>query len=120
MVFFPEGTSTDGLRVLPFRSTLFEAAVQSLPEKYVQPVTIFYYPPEGASPNFFGWWGEMSFADSIIAIVALPKRQVAEVHFHEPILIGTDRKALAKQCEAVVVAKFRELLEAREGRHWDQ
>ena len=42
LVFFPEGTSTDGHRVLPFKSTLFAAffSEQADPAAHMQPVTV--------------------------------------------------------------------------------
>ena len=44
LLFFPEGTSTDGLRVLPFKSTLFAAFFDEKLrcEMYIQPVTVLY------------------------------------------------------------------------------
>ncbi len=48
LLFFPEGTSTDGRRVLPFRSTLFDAFFRSGDgELTIQPVTVVYRAPEG-------------------------------------------------------------------------
>ena len=44
LLFFPEGTSTDGFRVLPFKTTLFQAFFhQNLRhEMHIQPVTVIY------------------------------------------------------------------------------
>ena len=49
MAIFPEGTSTDGLRVLPFKSSLFGVffAPELKDRLFVQPVTIRYRPAPG-------------------------------------------------------------------------
>ncbi|MEM6904670.1 MAG: lysophospholipid acyltransferase family protein, partial [Pseudomonadota bacterium] len=61
LCFFPEGTSTDGMRVLPFKSSLFSAffGAEVDPELQIQPVSVRYLPhPEAGLPeDFFGWWG---------------------------------------------------------------
>ena len=57
LLFFPEGTSTDGQRVLPFKPTLFAAffADDLRDLLWVQPVTVHYQAPEGEDPRFYGW-----------------------------------------------------------------
>ncbi|MDO9526853.1 MAG: lysophospholipid acyltransferase family protein, partial [Gemmobacter sp.] len=59
LLFFPEGTSTDGLRVLPFKSTLFAAFFADGLDRIlqVQPVTVIYAAPPDQDPRFYGWWG---------------------------------------------------------------
>ena len=49
LLFFPEGTSTDGLQVLPFKTTLFQSFfAPNLKEvRSVQPVSVFYHAPVG-------------------------------------------------------------------------
>ncbi len=106
IAFFPEGTSTDALQVTSFRSTLFAAMVEANPEGYVQPVSIVYHAPKDASINFFGWWGDMPLVPHFIAVLAQSKRARVDVVFHEPIKIGTDRKALCAACQSAVEAGF--------------
>ncbi|MEL7114679.1 MAG: lysophospholipid acyltransferase family protein, partial [Pseudomonadota bacterium] len=64
LVFFPEGTSTDGSRVLPFKTTLFAAFFEEgLRETlYIQPVSTRYWTPAGMDDRFYCWWGDMTFA----------------------------------------------------------
>ena len=101
LVVFPEGTSSDGRRVLPFRPALFAAAV---PPARVQPVTLRYTAPEGADPRVYGWWGEMGFAAHLVQVLALPAQGTVEVVFHPPLdPAGFDsRKALAAEAERIV------------------
>ncbi len=106
LLFFPEGTSTDGRRVLPFKSTLFAAFFdKNLKEAmWLQPVTLNYRAPEGRDPGFYAWWGETGFAEHLVAILA--HVGAGEVHavFHPPLKVSDfeDRKVLAKRTEELV------------------
>lgn len=108
LCFFPEGTSTDGQRVLPFKTSLFsvfwkDGEATTLP---VQPVTIRYNPPSGLPASFFGWWGEMSFERSIWSVVTLSRGALVDVIFHPPVVARDfeGRKELALHCRTAVVA----------------
>ncbi len=106
LLFFPEGTSTDTLRVLPFKTTLFGAFFggELGPEMEVQPVSVVYHPPEGAPDDFFGWWGDMAFAADLAKHLAAWPGGSVEVVRHPPLRVAdhTDRKALARAAEAAV------------------
>jgi 1-acyl-sn-glycerol-3-phosphate acyltransferase len=105
LLFFPEGTSTDGLRVLPFRSTLFAAFLApGLRETHIQPVTVVWRAPPGADPRFYGWWGDMEFGAHLLAVLAAPRQGSVEVTYHTPLRAAdfADRKALAAACESAV------------------
>ncbi|MCF1710256.1 1-acyl-sn-glycerol-3-phosphate acyltransferase [Tabrizicola sp. J26] len=108
LLFFPEGTSTDSLRVLPFKTTLFAAFFTHGLETVlsIQPVTVVYRAPEGADPRFYGWWGEMAFGPHLLAVLAAPRQGMAEVILHPPVPVDAfpDRKALAAHCERVIRA----------------
>lgn len=108
LVFFPEGTSTDGLRVLPFKSTLF-AAFFTEPLRQgtaVQPVTVIYRAPTGADPRFYGWWGDMAFGPHLLRVLAARRQGSVELVYHPPLRVAdfADRKALANACEVAVRA----------------
>ena len=106
MALFPEGTSTDGRRVLPFKSTLFAAFFgPGLHEGIaVQPVTIAYRPRPDLPETFYGWWGEMDFASHARDVLARSTRGVVELTFHPPLPLAgfDDRKALAQAADAAV------------------
>ena len=108
LVFFPEGTSTDGLRVLPFRSSLFEAffAAELPGDMTVQPVTIAYHAPAGESPAFYGWWGDQSFGAGLMRVLSVRKNGHAAVIYHAPLRVSefASRKALAQAAEKAVRA----------------
>jgi 1-acyl-sn-glycerol-3-phosphate acyltransferase len=108
LCIFAEGTSSDGLRVLPFKSALL-SAVSDLGHQRdlaVQPVTINWLAPAGQHPAFYGWWGDMGFEAHIWQIACRSAGGVVEVVFHPPHEVDefTDRKALTRWCEAQVRA----------------
>jgi lyso-ornithine lipid O-acyltransferase len=108
LCFFPEGTSTDGLRVIPFKSTLFEAFfTHGLNDILaIQPVSCAYFAPPGKAASFFGWFGEMNFFEHLVQVAAAPRGARAVVVFHAPIPVAEcrDRKELARRCEGAVRA----------------
>ncbi|MBK5932975.1 lyso-ornithine lipid acyltransferase [Rhodovulum imhoffii] len=110
LLFFPEGTSTDGLRVLPFKTTLFAAFfTEDLRDiMHVQPVGIVYAAPCGQDARFYGWWGDMGFGRHLLKVLAAHPQGTVKVIYHAPLKVSDypDRKALAKACEDAVRASF--------------
>lgn len=108
LLFFPEGTSTDGLRVLPFKTTLFAAFfAYALRERMrIQPVTVLYQAPEGEEARFYGWWGDMEFGTHLLKTLAAPRQGSVEVIYHPPVRVADfpDRKSLARALETAVRA----------------
>lgn len=108
LLFFPEGTSTDGLQVIPFKTTLFQAffAPDIRAEIAVQPVSVVYHAPAGLDRRFYGWWGDMEFGSHLLATLAPRKHGRVDVVYHPPVLVADfkDRKELAKVCEDAVRA----------------
>ena len=113
LLFFPEGTSTDGRRVLPFKTTLFAAFLSDhlRPQLRLQPVSVVYHAPPGEEDWFYGWWGSMSFGAHAVRVLAAPRQGRVEVMYHPPVAVAdySDRKALATTCEAEVRAGFESL-----------
>ncbi len=116
LVLFPEGTSSDGNCVLPFKSALMGAAeakigtdeqghVRHVP---IQPVSIAYVglyglPMGRENRPLFAWYGDMELIPHLWeALMAGPIDVVVE--FHAPMTIESagGRKALAAAAEAVV------------------
>jgi 1-acyl-sn-glycerol-3-phosphate acyltransferase len=106
LAMFPEGTTTDGRRVLPFRSAPF-AALEATPQACVQPVTLRYAALDGLPIDRerrwqVAWCGEAELVPHLWALLA-SGAIVAEVEFHAPIPAGAaDRKQLAQRCHAAV------------------
>lgn len=108
LCFFPEGTNSDGLRVLPFKPTLFAAFFEEALRDAlaIQPVSLVYHAPDGADPRFYGWWGDMGFGENLIAMLAQCRHGRVELVFHPVIAVAdcASRKDLAQRCEAAVRA----------------
>ena len=106
LLFFPEGTSTDGLRVLPFKSSLFAAffAEALRGTVGVRPVSVRYAPPPGCDPRFYGWWGDMALGPHLWRIACARDGGGVVVTWHQPIPVRdhADRKSLAAACERSV------------------
>ncbi len=116
LLFFPEGTSTDGLRVLQFKPTLFAAFFSDELRDllWVQPVTAIYHPPEGADARFYGWWGDMDFASHLLKTLGATKQGHVEVIWHDPLKVSDypNRKAIARVAEEAVRAAHSRLDDA--------
>lgn len=107
LLFFPEGTSSDGQRVLPFKSTLFAALFDpGLSRAYVQPVSLFYHPRRGTDPRALGWWGDMEFGSHFFQVLAFGTGARVTVTCHDPVATtdALSRKDLAQKCEVLVKA----------------
>ncbi|EAQ03532.1 acyltransferase, putative [Pseudooceanicola batsensis HTCC2597] len=106
LLFFPEGTSTDAMRVLPFKTTLFAAFFEADLHRNlkIQPVTVIYRAPPDKAPTFYGWWGDMSFGWHLVQVLGASPQGAVEVIYHPPVKVADypDRKALARACERIV------------------
>lgn len=108
LCIFPEGTSTDGRRVLPFKSSLLSVVYEEgvAESAWIQPITLSYRPnpAHGLPENFYGWWGSMPFGGHIWDVVTRSFGGEVEIRFHEarPALDFPDRKALTAYCETEV------------------
>jgi len=106
LLFFPEGTSSDGRRILPFKPTLFEAFL--VPELYekisIQPVTLIFHAPEGQDPRFYAWWGDSNLFDHLLKALTIKQHGTVQVVYHTPVAVNdfSDRKALARHLEVQV------------------
>ncbi|MGB3409009.1 MAG: lysophospholipid acyltransferase family protein [Jannaschia sp.] len=111
LLFFPEGTSTDGVRLLSFKTTLFAAFFSPALSgaMQVQPVTLIYRAPPDEAAAFYGWWGEQSVTDHMLRMLVAPRHGVIEVVYHAPLRVAAfvDRKALARAAEEVVRTELR-------------
>ena len=113
LVIFPEGTSSDGNRVLPFKSALLSAAEVRLEQNRpvpVQPVSIAYTALHGIPMGrenrpLFAWYGDMELVPHLWEALKTGPIDVV-VEFHPAIRLDAlpDRKALAHHCEAAVRA----------------
>lgn len=100
VVIFPEGTTTDGSQVLPFKPMLLQAAIDA--EACVVPMSLHYSDADGQPTKAAAFIGDMTFVDTLRNIVAARGLQ-AEVVLHPPIdSTGLDRNQLAAMTEAAI------------------
>jgi 1-acyl-sn-glycerol-3-phosphate acyltransferase len=105
IILFPEGTSNDGTRVLPFRSSFLSVAQDA---KQVQPVSLVYdrlggLPACRRDRPFFAWYGDMDIMTHFWRIARRSGAR-ATVLLHEPgdPAAFPDRKALTAATSEVV------------------
>ena len=106
VVIFPEGTSSNGENVPPFRSSLLEPAAQGrFPVYYA---SIRYETPEGqpSARESVCWWGNMEFLPHLIGLFGLSRFSAHLTFGSEPIING-DRKQLTTDLQEAVKSRFR-------------
>jgi 1-acyl-sn-glycerol-3-phosphate acyltransferase len=113
LILFPEGTSSDGSRVLPFRSSFFAVAEVRAGEDrselpLIQPVSVVYdrlggLPTGRASRPVFAWYGDMDIASHFWRLAQHIGLR-ATVLVHTPLDPGlfADRKALSNAVWQIV------------------
>ncbi len=103
VILFPEGTTGDGGKLLPFKSSLL-AAVDGLPQVRVQPISIAY--PDnvrGGADVSLAWYGDMAMLPHLWSVLRRGNAP-ARLHFH-PVLLAqefADRKSLVSACQAFI------------------
>jgi 1-acyl-sn-glycerol-3-phosphate acyltransferase len=115
VILFPEGTTGDGVEVLPFNSSLF-AAVDGLADAVVQPVSLAYtrirgMPITRRRLSDVVWLGDTGIGEHAVDFLRLG-RVTAEIACHPAVRAAdfADRKALARHCQAQVADGYRELM----------
>jgi len=115
MVLFPEGTSSRGDEVLPFRSALLGAARTAIVDGgharvWVQPMSVAYtriagLPIGRAERPRVGWYGDMDLVDHLWGVFTAGGLDV-EIVWGEPLPFDetTNRKALGATLEEAVRA----------------
>lgn len=124
VVLFAEGTTGDGNRLLPFRSSLIGAARAALggpglAEVWLQPLTIAYTSRNGLPVTRrdrpeIAWYGDMDLLPHAGALLRSGPLDVVVV-WGEPIPFGasSDRKAATQRSEAAVRRALRDLARAQ-------
>ena len=100
VVLFPEGTSTDGNTVLPFKSTLFQAAVEC--RTPIAAAGLDYYLSHGSVADEVCYWRDMTLVPHLVNL--LGKAWIdAEIRFSPAQVRATDRKLVARELRAEVI-----------------
>ncbi|MCU0832115.1 MAG: 1-acyl-sn-glycerol-3-phosphate acyltransferase [Rhizobiaceae bacterium] len=111
MVLFAEGTTGDGTRLLPFKSSLVGAAEKAVAGEgggVIQPVAILYARSGGMPAGYArrlaaAWIGDTELIPHLRQMLTAPPMD-AEVMFGPPVTVGPgfDRKAVTRQLEATI------------------
>lgn len=114
VLLFPEGTSSDGQGVLPFRSALFASAQEA--GVCVQPVTIVWtrvgsHPLGEANRRTIAWIDDMELLPHIWHLLCAGGARARVIR--HPLIMPGDRRTLAEASRALVVAGLESAL--REG-----
>jgi 1-acyl-sn-glycerol-3-phosphate acyltransferase len=107
LCIFPEGTSTDGKQVAPFKSNLFEAAITA--EAPVYSLAIQYFDLKtGQKTTAPAFIGDMGLLDSIWNLISSPPIcAVLSISAKLPAL--KERKALAELSQSLIAGQLREM-----------
>ena len=101
MCVFPEGTTSDGVQLLPFHANMFQAAVSA--SRPVQPVCMMYEDAQGRQSTAPAYIGELSLGESLDALLR-GGPLTAHVYVGAPLAPGADRRLLAAEAQASVGA----------------
>lgn len=122
VVLFGEGTSSDGNRVLPFRSALLGGLRDAMEEDgrgYVQPVVVAYHhfhgiPMGRRNRDVAAWYGDMDLVPHLLRVVREGAIDVTVAFgpVHE-VDHADDRKALSRKLEQWVRATLSRTLAGR-------
>jgi 1-acyl-sn-glycerol-3-phosphate acyltransferase len=104
LVLFAEGTSSDGAKVLPFKSSFFAAA--NTDGISVHPVTLAYaghwgLPMTRRFRPFYAWYGDMDLGPHLWDALAHGPIEVTVV-WHPALSAAQGRKLLARDAEQAV------------------
>jgi 1-acyl-sn-glycerol-3-phosphate acyltransferase len=125
VVLFAEGTSSDGNRVLPFRSALLGAVEHAAAHGgtdggiAIQPMSICYTALHGVPMGrqhrpLAAWYGDLDFVPHVRDFIARGAVD-AVVSYGEPVAVapGSDRKALTRRLEEAVRGSMTAALRGR-------
>jgi 1-acyl-sn-glycerol-3-phosphate acyltransferase len=120
VVLFPEGTTSDGNRLLEVKSSLFGAAAMAVPYSpngcvFVQPVAIAYTRAHGIAMGRYhrplaSWPGDVELVPHLLDIVKCAALD-AEVSFGEAVEYRSDSSR--KEVSATIARRIRAMLNSR-------
>ncbi len=89
LILFPEGTSTSGEQVEPFKSSLLQSLEMTSLDVAIQPITIAYthhkkQKMDQGVRDYFAWYGDMPFASHFFSAAGMGGVDVSII-FHAPI-----------------------------------
>lgn len=102
LCYFPEGTTTDGREIKPFKASIAQAAVDL--EAVIWPFSIRYPAADGSANVAMAYYGDIELMTSIGNVLAQQKSSV-EIHFLTPISTkGRDRRSVIQEAYQAIAA----------------
>jgi 1-acyl-sn-glycerol-3-phosphate acyltransferase len=101
VTLFPEGTTGPGTHLLPFRSTLLEAANYAARDVSIRPVAVDY----GEAMAEVGWWEEPG-KDNVLRMLRRRGTLPVTVQLLDPLDRASDRKQLAHEAHETIAARL--------------
>ena len=99
LAIFPEGTTSDGRALLPFRSTLLHAVSPPPPNASVRPVAIDYHEVDDIA-----WFGGETGMANVMRVLGMRGTRQVTVRLLDPLPPNAGRKALARDAAAAIAA----------------
>lgn len=113
VLLFPEGTTSAGVEVLPFKASLLAYPAQEpIPVHFA---SISYQTPEDEvhAHKSVCWWGDSPFLPHFLSLLQL-KSIEGTITFCEKPILNTDRKQLATELHEKVSEHFTSVIDADE------
>lgn len=107
---FPEGTTTDGTEIKPFKSSIIQGAIHA--NAVIWPIAFRYPLNDGAINTEIAYAGDTTLIESI-QLVLLQKQISVELHFLPPIAtshlteVEKDRRKLTSNIEKLIKEKLK-------------
>ncbi|MGK0376105.1 MAG: 1-acyl-sn-glycerol-3-phosphate acyltransferase [Arenicella sp.] len=119
LTLFPEGTSTEGVQVAPFKSSFIESANadEGLPRVTIQPITVAYTHHGGEkidsqeARDHYAWYAKTPFLPHFLGLMPLKKVR-AKIHYH-PVCYYDEfesRRHCTDHCRDAIATKLDELV----------
>lgn len=113
VAIYPEGTSTNGERVLPFKKSLMTAAAGTgVP---ILPVVINYTHVNGEPMSdewrdYVCWYGDQTFFPALIRLFTVKSVNV-EIEYCDEVMVHNEeeRRHIAAKVQSIVVSKYRKI-----------
>jgi len=109
IVVFPEGTSSGGGRVLPFRAPLLDSAVRAGRPVHYATLSYATLPGDRPAGEIVCWWGNMPLVPHVFNLLTLRGFE-ATIAFGDRPILEADRKILASRLEREVERQFQTVI----------
>jgi 1-acyl-sn-glycerol-3-phosphate acyltransferase len=109
LCLFPEGTTTDGTLIMPFKGSLIQSAIEA--QSTIWPVAIRYPRHDGSTNTEVAYAGDTTLLQSMKQVL-LQKRPIVELHFLAPISTSAlanedkDRRTLTLHIQSLITKKL--------------